>query len=361
MIYLEAPCFGFGPISTSLEYGKIIAERHDVVYITHGAAAILASKANATILKIDTTKENNFQQLSQIMNKEQDIVITNTNLEFAEWLIANNYKCIIVDTLFWMWNDIPKKLQNYPNYIALKYYVEVNRGFPVRFCRPILDYVQLDSIAHNKQAHKVLITFNGMAEPLDNKVIVDFAYKLCDAVLHRLIKVIPQMKMEDITIVGGLLSRENASKHGIHPKVRVLSSVEKNAYMYELAQSDYIFALPGLNSIYELSYLRKHFFLFPAFNVSQMFQLEDFRMTQYPYSYNWKNTKQLLNEFKNISEIEGIQNLLEYITFNIDKEIPFLEAEVERYILGIPQKIDINVFDESGCKEIILDMLKGLK
>lgn len=99
-------------------FAKQIQKNYDVEFITYGEAKeFLEKNLNNHIISIDTRYEKNFDKLLNYINKK-DIIVVNTNVELSVYLLKKGYKVLTVDTLYWMWNNVPKIYTQNPYFIA---------------------------------------------------------------------------------------------------------------------------------------------------------------------------------------------------------------------------------------------------
>lgn len=202
-LIFEAPCFGFGPICTAISLAKKLDKQYKILFITFAEACnFLKESTNYDFLELDTRKEDNFETISKIFSRE-DIIITNTNVEFSTFLIKKHLKVITIDTLYWMWNNVDECYKNYPYIISQAYYGKCKGDLPrKKTCRPIIDY-NLCETTKNKETHSALISFGGMSEPSSS----DYLIKYSNLLIKEIAKSLPE-NISKINVIGGLLEKK---------------------------------------------------------------------------------------------------------------------------------------------------------
>ncbi len=244
-IYLEAPCFGFGPISTSVSVANSLQKEYDIYFITYGEALQFLQKSTTyAYIEVDTRSEQEFNKISNVASKD-DLFIVNTNIEFGTFLLQNDYKVLIIDTLYWMWNSAPLEYINHPYFIYQTYYGASVRDFPRHEeCRPLINYdLWTESVRCKKSS--ALISFGGMSEPGDNTYIVNSA----KAIIESIVDCLPEY-ITDIYVVGGLFDKKQFFDDSI--KIHIVGCVDANEFHTVACECKYIFLSPGLTSVYEM-------------------------------------------------------------------------------------------------------------
>ena len=323
-IFIESPCFGFGPISTSIALANRLSKAYEIWFITYGEALqFLRKSTKYPYLEIDTRVEIEYDKIKKATS-HVDLFVVNTNVEFSTYLLQNQYKVLVVDTLYWMWNDVPDIYANYQYFINQNYFGTSVKALPThQECKPIINY---DIWTPKPREYKpiALISFGGMSEPGDNTYIVSSA----KAMIKCIVEVLPY-DITDVYVVGGLFN--NLEEFIDTSRIHVLGSIDAKAFNILARESRYVFLSPGLTSLYEMIYSKIPFCLLPGLNVSQIFQVRDFNLTyRYPFCIQWPKAKELTELFSSVAELEGIQYLRDYIsTINIEIDIGIQKAVIE--------------------------------
>lgn len=356
-IYIEAPCFGFGPTSTSISLAKAICNKYNIIFITYGEALDFLNKStDFNYLNIDTRNENNFTSVLE-KSYDADVYIVNTNIEFAEFLLKHNKKVLIIDTLYWMWNCAPSIYINHKYFIQQVYFGDRINRFPHKFtCKPLIDYGlwQSHELITTKEA---LIAFGGMSEPGDHSYFLDYSCWL----VKYLDRLIPT-SVEQINVVGGLFN--DTKKFDFSGRVKVWGSLATDHFNTIVKRSKYIFQETGLTSLYEMLASQRLFCLLPGLNVSQVYQGYDFhRSCSYPYCLLWPKTQELVNRFSSLPELEGLAYLENYLVYQLERSTLNYEDVVKNYITAvdnhehISHRITDYIFGFPSITNIVMDMI----
>lgn len=306
-LYIEAPCFGFGPISTSIVIAKFCEKKYDVVFITYGEALkFLIDSTDFSYIELDTRVESNFEQFDKLISKD-DLIISNTNVELSTFLIENSFNLIVVDTLYWMWNSLPKTYCDYKRFIAQAYYGKsVSELSPKDVCKPIINY-EMWRKTDEIDANAVLVSFGGMAEPGDNSYLIENALQMVEIISDYF-----KASGSEIYVVGGLFDKN--VDYGVDKNVHIVGQLDKVKYRTLVDRCKYLFLSPGLTTIYEMAFAKRTFCLLPGLNVSQIYQVYQLnKECGYPYCVLWPSTEELVNKFSAIPELEGIDLLRNYL------------------------------------------------
>lgn len=306
-LYIEAPCFGFGPISTSLTIAKKMEIEYEIVFITYGEALeYLRECTSYKYYEIDTRSENGFNDLVKILTLD-DYIIVNTNVELSCFLLERKYKVLVIDTLYWMWNQVPKEYTKNHNIIAQVYFGRGIGQLPHKEeCKPIIDY-NVWKKCEVKNSDCALISFGGMSEPADPNFILASAQLIIDKIVENL----PD-NVKIVYVLGGLFVKR---KYEFNNKwVEVLGTVNNVKHRELVEECKYLFYSPGLTSLYELMWSERLVCLLPGLCVSQVYQNYDFHnYFEYPHCIMWKEYEELIKHFDAMPELEGLAYLHDYL------------------------------------------------
>jgi len=362
-VFIESPCFGFGPISTSISLAKQIQKNYDVEFITYGEAKeFLEKNLNNHIISIDTRYEKNFDKLLNYINKK-DIIVVNTNVELSVYLLKKGYKVLTVDTLYWMWNNVPKIYTQNPYFIAQTYYGQNITKLPLKIeCRPIINYDIWKPESVLKNAN-VLISFGGMAEPGEHTFILKYAH----FIIRHIISCFHNINIDTFYVVGGLFSKQDKNKY--NKKVKIIDSLEAGKYKKLVNKCSYIFLSPGLTSLYEMMYAQRKFCLLPGLSVSQVYQVNHFKEKfNFPFCIVWKDSSSLIKKFDKLPELEALTCFESYMNSLKESDINF-EKVISEYIKSVnhSQYYWINnkeikrIYNKRDFTEIAVHMLKQME
>lgn len=358
-LILEAPCFGFGPISTSISFAKNMQQNYEVMFLTYGEALdFLKKSTDFKYFEIDTRIEENFKKASEIFNNKDDIFIVNTNFEFATYLIKNNFNVISIDTLYWMWNKVDETYKTYPYIISQVYYGRNIGELPSKpECKPIINYDLWTNI-YKDNNDSVLISFGGMSEPGSNSFVIKNANLMIEEIKKNLPKTIRK-----INIIGGLFDKNHYFEDG--REINVLGLVGAKDFYKVMTESKYVFLSPGLTCLYETLLSEKPFCLLPGLNVSQIYQVYDFnKICNYKYCILWPDSQSLIEQFDRLPELDGLKLLENYLSC----ENKILKTDFKNVILDfvknvdenkwvIDKKLKENIFNRENVEDLVCKML----
>lgn len=337
-LYFEFPDFGFGPASTTCNVINKLQKimKANFIVIAFGTALEFAKKTlrDVTFIELDTNNTEYYVQLLSVI-KSDDIVITNTNLDFCRWSVNNNFRTIMIDTLFWMWECDLDFIPKTEIYIVQNYYQE-EKIYNINFHRykeqiivvpPIIDVREnrADDTEKDKFPNHALISFGGMATPFNRKIIFEY----CNLIIPGLITALQRNCVQEIHIVGGLIEPYISMNPNIanDKNVTFYGSVSQQQYK-KLLDCQYLFLSPGLTSIYETIAMNKQPFFLPGFSMSQVLQAISLKScTAYPYIANWNEIDDVLVKIESMSETDGSAYLNGFLEQSVKEsyELPFLE------------------------------------
>lgn len=334
-LYIEAPCFGFGPISTSLTIAKKLEKEYDITIITYGESLDYLKKCSSyKYLEIDTRDENVFSDLLKIITMD-DFVIVNTNVELSCFWLERGYKVLVVDTLYWMWNKVPEEYINNQNMITQVYFGRKIGQLPQKKeCRPLIDY-NIWKKNDVKKSDYVLISFGGMAEPVEG----DFVLKNAQLIIDKIVENLPE-NVKKVYVIGGLFSKRQYEYKDIC--IEILGSVNNVRHRELVEECKYLFYSPGLTSIFELLYSNRLFCLLPGLNVSQIYQIYDFHnYFEYPFCIMWREYEELVKHFDEMPELEGLTYLYDYLLNRASLDDIDFQSIISEYVYDVDYAVNV--------------------
>lgn len=360
-LYIESPCFGFGPISTSLTIAKKMENEYEIIFVTYGEALdYLKECTSYRYLEIDTRVEGGFYDLQKELTLE-DYIIVNTNIELSCFLLERGYKVLVIDTLYWMWNHVPQEYVQNNSIITQVYY---GRGIGKlelkEECSPIIDY----NIWTNKVVKKddcALISFGGMSEPLNADFILENAKKMIDKIVVNL----PD-SVNTVYVIGGLFNESSYVMN--HRCIKIMGMVNNIKHRELVEKCKYLFYSPGLTSLYELLASERLMCLLPGLNVSQIYQNYDFyQFFEYPYCIMWKEHRKLISYFDRSSELEGLDYLHNYLLNEASLDDIDISAIISEYTYAVDNNLDVikkekreKLFNHKSVDELVSEYLECL-
>lgn len=314
-VVFEFPSFGFGPASTSCHLIRAIQNKLNcqVMVISSGVGLEFARKTlkNVVFLDINTNYIRCFDVVKDYI-PAGSIIVSNTNIDFCRWCVEQGYSLIVIDTLFWMWEQeldfIPKTI----NYIVQDYYVQerlYNKNYEkykeyLVITSPVIRNSKFLQIQAGNNREEALISLGGMETPFNKEII--FPY--CEYILPELVKRLRISGIRKIHIVGGLCqeyARNALWLAQYKDMVIVHGTVSQDQYL-NLLSCAYQFITPGLTSIYEAYATDVSPYFLPGFSMSHILQSESYRqITGYPFIGQWNGLGKIVEEISTMKEDEG--------------------------------------------------------
>lgn len=334
-LFIEAPCWGFGPISTSLAIAKKLETEYEIIFVTYGEALNYLKECKAyKYLEIDTRVEEEFPELQKRLTMD-DYVIVNTNIELSCFLLERGYRVLVIDTLYWMWNQVPREYVQNKNIITQVYY---GRGIGKlelkEECKPIIDY-NVWTAKKVDDNNCALISLGGMSEPVELGFIITNAKKIIDKIVANL----PD-KVNTVYVLGGLLQKDTYVANQKH--IEILGTVSNVKHRELVEKCKYLFFSPGLTSLYELLASGRLMCLLPGLCVSQVYQNYDFHhYFEYPYCIMWKEHNDLIKYFSSVPELEGLAYMRIYLLNKAGLENIDMANIIHEYINAVDNNLDV--------------------
>lgn len=269
-----AEAFGFGPVSSSITVARQIKAHSNkkVIFIGCGTSYQLARLSNV-FDEVHFNKELSSSYLTTFNNEvtiENCLVIANT---YPDGIIAAKealFKCVFIDTLFWMWKNLPIILND-----VERYYIEdflcVDLQ-PTRFGKSnkfkvVPALINLDIDSHRINHPFLLVSLGGIDSNL-----YDFP------VFYE--KLIEYISCEDkfkgyfvMVCGGGEKFRRNHFKKFEHTRLTI-TCLGPEEYISYLKSADMVISSAGLHGFYENYFLNKNVLFLPPQSYSQYLQLK---------------------------------------------------------------------------------------
>ena len=272
-LFLAEP-FGFGPISSSITVARQIKRldpQKKCIFWGGGTSHQLASKSDAfdeIYFEEELTKYSLIEFNNEI-DSSNCVVIANTYPTGVAIAKRAGFPCIFIDTLFWMWNELPIDLENVEKYYIEDFHcveLKLDRfGYSDKFKKipPLID-ISVDPL---QVLHPfLLISLGGIDSNLYDFPI--FYEKLIEYISV-------DKKIEKYTILicgGGKKFRENQFKEYEHSRLTI-KCLSPHKYLSNLKSADIVLASAGLHSFYENYFLGKNVMFLPPQSYSQYLQL----------------------------------------------------------------------------------------
>lgn len=347
-VLMQAVPFCFGPISTSLaiasELRKMGAE---IIWLAEGTSIDLLTSGQYPdhIINFSLSNSTHKTQYASLV-KEADIVVVNTDPDFANFAIGLNDKTVYVDILYWMWNDLPIVVHKCALYIYedfIRSDEQIERiGLPLRSFR-VGPLTNLDSSIPTRHSGAVgkhlLVSLGGLLRPDSNSrnLLISFKEMIFNAIVMALQNT--NSFAEVYFAGGGIEKQETILPNGI----KILSGcLAREEHQQVMATAKSVVMSPGLTGFYEVAATQTPVFFLPPHNYSQHLQLQTYKSVLHSSCYSdWsrlglrKEMKCFLPEDQMLNEVDETlislssksdilaQHLLEFFTLSYDENLTF--------------------------------------
>lgn len=176
--------------------------------------------------------------------------------------------------------------------------------------------------------------------------------------IEKIISNLPQY-VKNVYIVGGLFNKKRYEQN--NKCINILGTINKYQFKELVDKCKYIFLSPGLTSLYEMLSNERLFCLLPGLNVSQIYQIFHFYYScHYPHCIMWAESKELVEKFSKLPELEGLSYLKDYLTNQVIKEHIDFERIITKYINSVNNKeftvnkeVMNNIFNHKSVDELV--------
>jgi hypothetical protein len=290
-VVAEAAPFCFGPVATLLSVTSGLESRGArVTYLASGPAAQLIglSRPGAELIECRTADEQDVARYRQVL-RQADVVITNTNPDFAKWSLQMGARTAVVDTLFWMWDRIDPQLASASPYVIQDFDgVEQQHrrtpGFEAATVVGPLIPPQALPVPFAERDRVLLVSFGGVECPL----VDPDAPQMPELVLGPILKALAASdRFAEVLVCGGGRLAERLEEFELPPhfQVRCLS---REQHVEAMRRAEAAILSPGLTSFFESLRARTPVFFLPPQNYSQVLQLRRYRQMEIgDHSLSW--------------------------------------------------------------------------
>jgi hypothetical protein len=358
-LFLAEP-FGFGPISSSIALARQIKTLDPLkkcIFLGYGTSHQLAVRSNAfdEIYFTEELSEPSLSACNIKINNNNCMVVANTYPAGVAFAKQAKFACIFIDTLFWMWNQLPIELSD-----VERYYIEdfhcVNLatyrfGYSDKFkiVPPLIDV----NVAPLPVTHPFLLVSLGGIDSSIYEFPV-FYQKLIEYISK-------EEKLEKYTILicgGGKKFRENEFKRYENPRLTI-TCLGPHEYISNLKAADIVLASAGLHGFYENYFLKKNVMFLPPQSYSQYLQLK-FIMENFEgvVGTNFEELEISHNLRENMPELERIHEVKRTNKLLVDERVLkiFLKT-LEKFYTGHLQTDwlnEKNKFEENQDGPLVL-------
>jgi hypothetical protein len=309
-ILVEAPCFGFGPVSSLSALMEGCSADVEWVLVSTGSALKYWRERfpGSSYIDVDTFTSDSVLWQRKIGRGNR--IISSTNPIFASWAIDAGNDVGIVDTLDWMWDELPNNLGSARFYHVQSYLISSRsaaqrHGFTVQFTGPMSNPLRPSST--KKAAENLVISFGGMESPRGEAFVGRYVNWI-------LSEISPTLKASaepySVWIFGGLPNLDSyvplALLEESVSSVHVYAGASHDFFMSALHRGLHVLLAPGLTTLYECGALHCDPFLLPGYNMSMLLQARTIRELGYPHLVEPPDTNNLIGRLSTMSEHEGL-------------------------------------------------------
>ncbi|SAI46992.1 Uncharacterised protein [Bordetella ansorpii] len=281
-IVFDADPFCFGPISTTLNIVEDLRLRGNLpdrtrfVLLGTLTSSQLGRRSGLfdSIYECNTTDPKDLDARATLLTNAA-LFVSNTNPASISAAARLGIQSVYVDTLFWMWNDLPADLA-----LADKVFIQHFHGIEENIER-------LRAVVSDPQVVAPILspTLPDPTDDTDGLLItlggIDTVYADTGRFWFEFLKdllALPSVQSEAfVTIAGGghTIGRLAQALAGSHPNLEI-GCFNKQDFLRRLRDARKVLANPGLTTFYECQALNKDVFFLPPQNYSQQLQLQTY-------------------------------------------------------------------------------------
>lgn len=291
VVLMQAAPFCFGPASTSLAIATELRKLDiAIVWLVEGTALKLlqAGQYDDYVIPFSLTNSDDRRRYAHCI-EEAEMVVVNTDPDFAEFALTLNKKTIYVDILYWMWHNIPEVAERCLLYIY-EDFVRVNEQIQrIGTPRNALRVGPLLSPGHVKdndaqQGNHLLVSLGGLHRPGNaGDLLCAFSNMVRQAVVEALEH---NDSFSEVYFAGGVEQSEITLRNGVKVHTGCLS---REAHLRLISTAKAVVLSPGLTCFYEVAAAKVPVFFLPPHNYSQYLQLQSYKtILKQPYYSDWE-------------------------------------------------------------------------
>jgi hypothetical protein len=358
-LFLAEP-FGFGPISSSIALARQInklAPQKKCIFLGGGTSHQLAVRSNVfdEIYFTEELSEQSLTTSNAEINSTNCMIVANTYPAGVAFARRAKFPCIFIDTLFWMWNQLPIELSEVKRYYIEDFHctdLAVDRfGYSDKF-KIVPPLIDVDVAPHPVPHPFLLVSLGGIDSSLYEFPV--FYQRLIEYLSN-------EEQLEKYTILicgGGKKIRDNEFKKYENPRLAV-TCLGPHEYVSKLKAADIVLSSAGLHGFYENYYLKKNVMFLPPQSYSQYLQLK-FILENFGgvVGTNFEELGVAHNLRENMPELERIQEVKRTNQILIDERVlqVFFKAFEEFYTgkLRTNWSNEKNKFEENQYGPVVL-------
>ncbi|HEV2863942.1 MAG TPA: radical SAM/SPASM domain-containing protein [Pyrinomonadaceae bacterium] len=281
VVVMQAAPFCFGPASTSLAIASEL-RKHDVaiVWLAEGTTLRLlrAGQYEDYVIPFSLGEQGAHGPSSHYV-EEADVVVVNTDPDFAEFALGLNERTVYVDILYWMWESIPEvaercELYLYEDFVRVDEQIR-RKGMPRNAVRvgPLIN--PADGAGGHRPATTgghLLVSLGGLHRPGEARALLS---SFGDMVRLAVMDALEQNgEFSEVYIAGDIPRSETTLGNGVRIHTGCLS---KEEHQRLLSTARAVVLSPGLTGFYEAAAARVPIFFLPPHNYSQHLQLQSYK------------------------------------------------------------------------------------
>jgi hypothetical protein len=287
---MQAAPFCYGPVSTTLNVIRhLVRYGHKMVMIDEGPTGELIRRSGLPVECVSFSTVPPFSSELIEAIKQADLVVSNTDPIFAAESLKYNPHTVVVDTLFWMWDDMDDSLldcdlfiiQNFSNMEAQ--IERLGRPSQMVVTGPLMSMPE-NPIPFNERENMIHVSLGGC-----HCSLVDGA---CDPYPSMILSVIEEIGStipQGCRVVFTAGEQAVCALGGKKPIVEMMTlSNDENVALMRKARASLL--SPGLTGAMEAFAAQTPVFFLPPQNYSQVLQLEQYRENGVaPHSFTWSD------------------------------------------------------------------------
>lgn len=301
VIFISNP-FGFGPT------GKTVAIIEELNKLWKGKIVYAASSMCLETLpdyinrkiKIENIDERDEKSLRFVFNKyDNPTIVCTLNRLAIKTAKAMGLKAIFIDSLAWMWKEIPKEYLLADTYYCFNLF-DINNKIPkkdnIKIISPVFGILPKHKI--NKSPF-ILFHIGGFKNPFQDKM--SFAY------LNLLIDSFQNYKLNKKIIVTGGKDAISYISNQVSSNNFSFQTLGRDEFLQHLNKASHFVTTPGLTATLEAFALRTPTSFLPPTNLSQWNILKLLtKINCANSSVNWANVTKSNINLEGLSEIEAV-------------------------------------------------------
>lgn len=364
-ILCEAVSFGFGPVGKLLAIAQELSKDYELDFIGSGSSLDLAIRSEyfSKIIELDTTSVNSLIPPNVI--DAYEVVISVINPIFGEQILRRGKKLIVIDSLFYMWKEIPYAWKNCDLLIIQSFDNEQKRltQESIKNGQIVGPIISNNSKSNkNKTLDRIIINFGG----------ADYPYSAIDSVIPNfIISLISQLEFatyfkEKIISIGH--RHLDRIKH-LEKEGYIINTYRHDKFLNLLRNSRLLLTVPGLTTMYESFSNSIPTIFLPPLNYSQFLNLKKLEKSLVAkYSVNWDSVYEIPSSI--IEEEEGVRMIESFLLKSLVKKdiqktfcdnlstLNNYEAEFSK--LSLKQSLFYNSKGGCGTKDAVNQIKKVL-